>query len=52
MVFPLVAGTSDADIAILGVQNLSIGMPGISFYHLKIGLVGVLVRRSFFRCFC
>ena len=30
MVFPLVAVTLDTDIAILGVQNLSFGMPGAS----------------------
>ena len=33
MVFPLIAVTLDTDIAILGVQNLSIGRPGASFYH-------------------
>ena len=34
MVFPLEAVTLDADVAILGVQNLPIGRPGASFYHL------------------
>ena len=34
MVFPLIAVILDTDIAILGVQNLSIGRLGASFYHL------------------
>ena len=34
MVFPFIAGTLDRDMFILGAQNLPIGMPGASFYHL------------------
>ena len=34
MVFPVTAVTLDTDIAILGVQNVSIGRPGAPFYHL------------------
>ena len=34
IVFPLIAVTLDTDIAFFGVQSLSIGRHGASFYHL------------------
>ena len=42
MVFPLLAVTLDTGIAIMGFQNLSIGRPGASFYHLGDDFVGTL----------